>query len=449
MTTEVAVLNREAAAIAADSAVTLRDEAAQDETVYNSANKIFELSAHHPVAIMVHGQGAYGIIPWETIIKMYRSDLGSNHFKTVHDYAEDFLAYLQPFRSEFPTELQANYAWHAIETEILYMRRYLDDLVQGAKSDQVRMSAIQRHSRLIEYIKARIAELEKNRSYNSADQGAIGQLCDDVQQDWYVYLRQMLRDNVSVDDALVEATKSLAVESIRSVPLDGPSSGVVIVGFGDRQIYPAWSHFSVGAPFADRERHAHLGDLTIGLDRPVDIRAFAQDDMIYTFLNGIHPEYPQVLRGFVNDALMSFVQTLEAHASLHQLSGDFEPYFQEISRQRRDIVDRFQGSLERFLGSSHRDPFLSNVSGLPKEELAEIAETLVSLTSFKQRMTSGLESVGGPIDVALISKGDGLVWVKRKHYFDKKLNMRYFERNRSDDIVDLTRGSQTNEQKDS
>ena len=64
MTTEVAVLNREGAAIAADSAVTLRDEVAQDETVYNSANKIFELSAHHPVAIMVHGLGSYGIIPW-------------------------------------------------------------------------------------------------------------------------------------------------------------------------------------------------------------------------------------------------------------------------------------------------------------------------------------------------------------------------------------------------
>ena len=31
--------------------------------------------------------------------------------------------------------------------------------------------------------------------------------------------------------------------------------------------------------------------------------------------------------------------------------------------------------------------------------------------------------------MAVISKGDGLVWVKRKHYFDKDLNLRYFERN--------------------
>ena len=32
------------------------------------------------------------------------------------------------------------------------------------------------------------------------------------------------------------------------------------------------------------------------------------------------------------------------------------------------------------------------------------------------------ETVGGPIDVAVISKGDGFIWIKRKHYFDPKLN---------------------------
>ena len=73
---------------------------------------------------------------------------------------------------------------------------------------------------------------------------------------------------------------------------------------------------------------------------------------------------------------------------------------------------------------------MSIVSLLPKEELAEMAETLVSLTSFKRRMTPEAETVGGPIDVAVISKGDGLVWVKRKHYFDRNLNLRYFERDR-------------------
>ena len=35
--------------------------------------------------------------------------------------------------------------------------------------------------------------------------------------------------------------------------------------------------------------------------------------------------------------------------------------------------------------------------------------------------------VGGPIDVAVISKGDGFVWIKRKHYFKAELNLHFLD----------------------
>lgn len=71
-------------------------------------------------------------------------------------------------------------------------------------------------------------------------------------------------------------------------------------------------------------------------------------------------------------------------------------------------------------------PVLSVVTALPKAELASMAESLVNLTSMKRHVSSVSETVGGPIDVALISKGDGFVWIKRKHYFDKDLNYHFF-----------------------
>ena len=41
-------------------------------------------------------------------------------------------------------------------------------------------------------------------------------------------------------------------------------------------------------------------------------------------------------------------------------------------------------------------------------------------------MSHTAETVGGPIDVALIiSKGDGLIWIKRKHYFSPELNPQF------------------------
>lgn len=56
-----------------------------------------------------------------------------------------------------------------------------------------------------------------------------------------------------------------------------------------------------------------------------------------------------------------------------------------------------------------------------------MAESLVNLTAFKRRMTSvEADTVALPIDVAVISKGDGFIWIKRKHYFEQTLNPYFF-----------------------
>jgi hypothetical protein len=64
----------------------------------------------------------------------------------------------------------------------------------------------------------------------------------------------------------------------------------------------------------------------------------------------------------------------------------------------------------------------------PVDELAELAETLMSIESLKERVTRPTESVSGPIDVAVISKADGFIWIRRKHYFEAELNPRFFGR---------------------
>lgn len=65
------------------------------------------------------------------------------------------------------------------------------------------------------------------------------------------------------------------------------------------------------------------------------------------------------------------------------------------------------------------------MSSQPIDELADVAESLVSLTSLKRRVSMQLETVGGPVDVAVISRGDGFVWIKRKHYFQPEANQHF------------------------
>ena len=64
----------------------------------------------------------------------------------------------------------------------------------------------------------------------------------------------------------------------------------------------------------------------------------------------------------------------------------------------------------------HSGPILDVVKHLPKQELADMAEALVSITSLKRRISPDQEDVGGPIDVAAISKGDGFQWARGKHF---------------------------------
>lgn len=69
---------------------------------------------------------------------------------------------------------------------------------------------------------------------------------------------------------------------------------------------------------------------------------------------------------------------------------------------------------------------IKSLAYLDREDLANLVESLISLTSLNRRVTGSEEGVGGPTDVAIISKGDGFIWMKRKHYFNPELNQHYF-----------------------
>lgn len=59
---------------------------------------------------------------------------------------------------------------------------------------------------------------------------------------------------------------------------------------------------------------------------------------------------------------------------------------------------------------------------MPIQDVIELAEFLVHMTIKFSKFKPGAPTVGGPIEVAAITKHERFKWVKRKHYFDGKLN---------------------------
>ena len=72
--------------------------------------------------------------------------------------------------------------------------------------------------------------------------------------------------------------------------------------------------------------------------------------------------------------------------------------------------------IESELGSPIVNP------AMPFQDAIDLAEWLVGLAIAYTRFMPGAPTVGGPIETAAITKHEGFKWVRRKHYFDSRLN---------------------------
>ncbi len=114
---------------------------------------------------------------------------------------------------------------------------------------------------------------------------------------------------------------------------------------------------------------------------------------------------------------------------------------------RQEILQAIGESLQS-IRQETGEPLHQAVSLLSKAELWKIAENFVGIGSMKKRINMGYETIWGPIDVAVVTKADGFVWIKRKFYFDPDINYNYFNRlSKKHDEKTWENHRQSNEQK--
>jgi hypothetical protein len=206
-------------------------------------------------------------------------------------------------------------------------------------------------------------------------------------------------------------------------------SGVVIAGFGAKDLYPSCQNFDVAAVFAGKTIKRDGKVQAISHAMGAAIIPFAQSDDVKTFMEGIGPRLAEFLKdafyGMMVDHLPDRLRdevgkqlnlSDQQKSELRKVAGDMckgacDYAFKELLRQQR---------------ANYIEPVVKATGYLDKSELAAMAETLVNLVSFRKQVSMEAETVGGPIDVAVITKGDGLVWIKRKFYFPAELNHHFF-----------------------
>lgn len=429
MTAEVAILNPHAVALAADSAVTVTYGEGQSK-IRQSANKIFSLSRFHPVGIMIYAAGSMNGIPWETAVKVYRRQLGDRCFGTVKEYAEDFLGVLAASEKLFPPKNRAETMTSVMGEFLWYM---VIEPVRVAVEKEIESNGKASEYRVKQIVDAVVEEQLKFWGSTDFSTGA-----DQAFED------KLRRDQKQPIDSIIDAVfqslpyfKKTRKSIVKLAPMvlcrhtTPQRTGIVVAGFGDDEVLPSIATYFVEFALPN----GFLKYRPDGMSNDPDLARgsivpFAQREMVDTFMSGIDPEFYALIDECLT-ALVEFYPGIVDQAFSSLSTADRLATKNVLRRAGAAELDRIKKKIEDCRRRDFAGPIINVVRMLPIDELAEMAESLVSLTSFKRKVSLQEETVGGPIDVAVISKGDGFVWIKRKHYFDAKYNSQYFENAKS------------------
>lgn len=394
MTAIVSILNKHAVAIAADSAVTFGHK------VVNSGNKIFTLSKYHPIAIMTYNNASYMGMPWDTIIKLYRHQLGDQEFDTVSAYLDDFLGFLHKpelYNTEESKLAIANAMASFYNTMINKAKKEIAGFDEKAANafDSVRDT-------LVKY-KGLFQADTKNIEF-------AGYAYDEFlrQNNASIDLFKTWAKRVSIPDAQYDCFLESYYEYLLINSFYDTFSGLVIIGFGRTELFPSSEQILLWEKIGDRIKYDRGNVIHVGDGEPSAwIVPYAQINVEKTIVQGIHPEIKDLIFRTFSNIMNQIGQNIPGfNAGLYS--------------------NLFRSQIEGYISANHIDPLMDTIVNLDKEDMADMAESIVSLTSLMKRVSPEEETVGGPVDVAVISKGDGFIWMKRKHYFQPELNPHFF-----------------------
>lgn len=222
-------------------------------------------------------------------------------------------------------------------------------------------------------------------------------------------------------DSLIEIAINWTCKAVTSMN-DG-DSGLVVAGYGGDDVYPCLRSFKIERIVADRLIYVRQFEYDVA-ERGASIIPFAQIDVVHTFMEGVDQDY----QSLIDEAVVSTLRALgnAAVAGSGKKGASRKEFADTIGQLADDAGQRFKDLAHKYRMEQFAEPTVSVVAILPKDRLAAMAEALVNITVLRRQFSMTEETVGGPIDVAVISKGDGLVWIKRKHYFEKHLNPQFF-----------------------
>ncbi len=421
MTSEVLMLNKDAVVIAADSAVTTgRDP---HPRYSKAANKIFDLSIHGNVAVTIFAAAEIDRVPWELALKQFRQqDSKNTQLPKLENYVGALVAYLKGNLSLFPAAVRADllkkHFFRAAGLVLEQIGIKFPDFIDSSKTPEDRIAAWVNGEEIV------TQELGA-RSYQDPlthidHQNIIAQSAS-LQAE----LAPLIANTAEYLHADVAKLTLLAIESLVKQPTEFISyTGLVFAGYGAEEIFPSFVHIEMYGHIGDTLLWRKVNNYAITHDNDAFILPFAQSSMIDRFTDG----FDHTLSGII------YRESLDSYN--HVVSDLIASGLVIPSAVSDSIIAKRHPEFMKAWQHKNWDlnfhPLRRVLNSLSVSEMGHLAESLLVLEELRERVTSPSESVGGPIDVVVVTKAEGLLWLKRKHFFDPQLNSRYLNRSKSD-----------------
>jgi hypothetical protein len=425
LTAEIAILNKSAVALAADSAVTLQSQSKEEKT-YDSADKLFELCRHNAIGVMIYNGLSFAEAPLQSLIKRFRSESGP--FEKVSDAAFAFLQYLNDFGAASPQRvLDASVIALVVPILDRIHTRYNDEfhrrLFSPPDNEAIDWALVSRT-----VLDSSIAIWERILSARD-DARFMGTGVIELPAALENPVRDLISEKMPyASDEQKAKLLVIAKLALRKDLLSSGCTGIVIAGFGRAELFPTLVSFEIDGVVAGRLKYVIKNVKDIDRNGPrACVLPFAQKEMVDRFLYGLDENIERFITQFCKRTVTNVRETITGKI---QFNGEEDKlaFDEAVLAAEEAFIAGLSGDAFQEIRTDSQAEIESMIEFMPKPELAKMAEALVNLTSIKKRVSKGMDTVGGPIDVAVISQAEGFVWVKRKHYFPAELNLRYTRR---------------------
>ncbi len=91
-----------------------------------------------------------------------------------------------------------------------------------------------------------------------------------------------------------------------------------------------------------------------------------------------------------------------------------------ILKAKLGVTDEQLGPALEIIRNNLTAPLIHDA--MPIQDAIDLAEFLVDVTVQFSKFSPGAPTVGGPIELAAVSKHEGFKWIKRKHYYSQEFN---------------------------